>query len=225
MIGLQNQGNNLIKIFLVLLLLSCNEAFAQKYAQKLHVKAGEIFQLKGNSFEIDTLILEDGAELLLDKNHKGTEIIAGHLYLGVDCLITGNGLNGEHAGFASVDQTVNHFGTVRNYKAGYNNGLPGISACDLTLFVKSLTVKGRFAVNLKGGDGGNANRKAGIGGDGGNFIFSFPRNSRETVLANAAIFTQGGHGGEILVNRKNLTSNFAHDGRQGVVEYIDLAGQ
>jgi len=108
----------------------------------LTVKKGETFELVGNSFVIDSLILNDGAGIYLDKSHKKTVIRINYLQFGHDCFIAGVGYSGYSEPVRSSNGV--YFGVI---------GHSGTAGIDLLLHCSVIAPGGNLLINLNGGSG------------------------------------------------------------------------
>jgi hypothetical protein len=134
---------------LIFMLMFCQSVFAQ---QTLRVNRGEIFQLTGRNFSLDSLILADSSQLLLDDHFDLTLIRSDYVSIGKGCAIIGIGKPGAQ-GLSGANST----------SASYSDGRPGaagFAGISLILNVRYLHLDGDFIINLTGGQGGDG----GVGG-------------------------------------------------------------
>ena len=196
-----------------LLVLITQLALAQP---SLKIDKGVAFQLTGDSFSIDSLIMADSSALLLDNRHANNLVRANFVSIGSGCILNGAGNNGED-GPAGAD------GSTALYAAG-KAGRGGFSAVNLFFNFTSIQINGVFQVFLIGGKGGNggpggsitkgpagiapvpgstyysnstqgAPGNGGDGGRGGNITLSFPIEFKDIVQQRIAIVNTGGEGG------------------------------
>ncbi|HNP77580.1 MAG: hypothetical protein U0289_00610 [Cyclobacteriaceae bacterium] len=129
---------------LSIILLCTSSVFAQ---QTLRVNPGEIFQLTGKTFLLDSLVLGDSSQLLLDDNFDLTLIRCDYVTLGKGCAIIGIGKPGGQ-GLVGINS---------NSRA-YSDGRPGTSGfagISLIFNFRHLQLDGDFIINLTGGPGGD----------------------------------------------------------------------
>ncbi|MBX2899129.1 MAG: hypothetical protein KF775_05750 [Cyclobacteriaceae bacterium] len=137
-------------------------ALAQIRMDKLVVQPGKKFLIEGSDIlVVDTLILADSAQLILNRAKPENFIHAKVARIGKGCLILGSGQHGANGanGVNGADQPTPcrqaYEGTDGEYGADGENGT--------TLFIYSddIQISGSLTINLNGGNGG-------IGGNGGN---------------------------------------------------------
>jgi hypothetical protein len=137
----------------------------------LVVEKGEAFQLTGDSFLIDTLILNDGAGILLDKKHGKTVVRINYFRFGRDCFVDGIGF----PGFSELVRT----NTGAIIGAIGHSGKSGIG---LLLYCAAIEKGGNLFINLNGGDGAS-------GGSGGTDIARVASNPlTRGATANSSTF-------------------------------------
>ncbi len=182
----------------------------------LKIDRGVVFQLTGDSFSVDSLIMADSSVLLLDDGHANNLIHANYVSIGNHCVLRGDGKNGEN-GPPGAD------GSSSAYANG-KDGRGGFSAVNLFLNLTQLETKDLFRIVLIGGKGGNggmggavtsslsgisspnASRlnapaqgspgNGGDGGRGGNVTLSFPESLDAVVKERIKIINVGGEGGD-----------------------------
>lgn len=128
---------------LSIILLCTSSVFAQ---QTLHVRQGEIFQLTGKTFSLDSLILGDSSQLLLDDQFDLTMIRCDYVSLGKGAAILGIGKPGGQG-----------LGGTNSNSRAYADGQPGASGfagISLIFNLRYLHMNGDFIINLTGGEGG-----------------------------------------------------------------------
>jgi len=156
---------------LIIFLLSTTSLYAQ---QTLRVNPGEIFQLTGKNFSLDSLILGDSSQLLLDDNFDLTMIRCDFVSLGKGCAIIGmgkpggQGLSGAHS-------------NSRAYSDG-RPGATGFAGISLIFNLRYLQMTSDFIINLTGGTGGE-------GGAGG--TMSSAQNATNPAVSSTTKFSTG----------------------------------
>jgi hypothetical protein len=195
-------------------LLSAQTLFAQ--LPSLHVKSGEVFQLTGKSFSLDSLVLDDDATLMLDNNFATNFIKTNYLSAGANSMIQSIGNKGQD-GAAGAD---GHY----LYAAGKAGGR-GFAAVNLILNVSQLIVKDTLYIVLIGGQGGRGGaggaiiqtnngtstvpgsspRKStsyqgepgdgGAGGKAGDLTFSFPEEYQQLAKQKVVVYSCDGDPG------------------------------
>ena len=217
----------------------------------LKVDKGVVFQLTGDSFSIDSLIMADSSALLLDNRHSTNLLRANFVSIGTGCILSGAGKNGENGPPGSD-------GSTALYAAG-KAGRGGFSAVNLVLNFYRIHIESEFQILLIGGSGGNGGiggnttqslsgispvpnstryngtqqgvpGDGGDGGRGGNVTLSFPVEFRELVIQKIKIINTGGDGGVPAVTNaaiptRILGSTPAKSGKHGArgkVEFLFL---
>src|SRR5882672_9507145 len=106
----------------------------------LKVEKGVVFQLTGDTFLLDSLVMRDSSILLLDMRHNSCLIRTNYFSAGNGVLIVGVGHDGKRGsdGTGGID-LAGRDGTY---------GSPGIN---LTLNFSNLSLQGQLEIDLYGG--------------------------------------------------------------------------
>ncbi|HQQ98832.1 MAG TPA: hypothetical protein PLX35_16285 [Cyclobacteriaceae bacterium] len=191
--------------------------------QTLRVNPGEIFQLTGKTFLLDSLILGDSSQLLLDDHFDLTLIRCDYVSLGKGCAIMGIGKPGGQ-GLVGINS---------NSRA-YSDGRPGTSGfagISLIFNLRYLHMDGDFIINLTGGEGGE-------GGAGGTIartptatnpavgtttrystgVIPQPNSTRDNSFGEPGAGGAGGRGG-------NLTLSFPSEYSTLIKEHFIIINQ
>ncbi|MGB0524882.1 MAG: PspA/IM30 family protein [Flammeovirgaceae bacterium] len=137
--------------------------------KKLTIPMGDSVFISTKQLEIDSLWINDDAKIILTQ--KLTTLIIHHAFIGSNCVIDGQGQDGD----------PNQDGT---------NG----KHLNLYLGVENV---GGLTINLKGGDGG----LGGYGGDGGNLTFSYGATTNLTYQNSINVITHGGKNNLIVLQK------------------------
>lgn len=168
----------------IFFLLLASVAHAQP---SLKVERGVWFQLTGDTFLLDSLVMQDSSVLLLDTRHKSCLIRANYFSIGKNVKIKGNGRDGGDGrdGGEGIQEALDVPG-----KDG-NRGTPGIN---LTMNFSNLELQDVLEISLYGGRGGK-------GGVGGNIIKRAPKNLSETPnQGHGGNGGEGGNGGDMIIS-------------------------
>lgn len=203
---LQGEMSNVRKT--IILLLMPLAACAQ---QSLKIDRGVTFQLTGDTFLLDSLVMDDGSVLLLDGGYTTCLIRAGYFAAGKDVEIIGIGRDGKRGrdGADAANRSLDLPG-----KDG-TSGAPGLK---LTLNFSSLALQSKLEIRLTGGRGGDGGHggsiyqhaatsaaerptvgpggSGGDGGNGGDLIIGCPSDLEKTVRDKIVTNAQGGAGGK-----------------------------
>jgi hypothetical protein len=174
-------------------------------ANRLVLKQGEIYQLKGNQFFLDTLILLDGATLRLDKKFNTTTLRVSFLSYGDKCTIEGRGLNGEDGADLITENTTMartnmtttttligkgidpRTNTMPDMTPQGKSGQTGTSGVNLRLYCKEIRAASALSIHLGGGDGG-------MGG-------LYNASQQSTIIKTGrARGGSGGDGGDVVIS-------------------------
>ena len=219
-------------------------AAAVNAQSSLKIEKGVQFQLTGDTFLLDSLVMEDSAALLLDVRYKSSLVRANYFSAGSGVSIIGIGRDGA-PGSDGVDASMR--GTNLAGKDG-TSGSPGIN---LTLYFFNLSLQSQLEIDLYGGAGGDAGRggsmtyhaattsaerpnqavggNGGDGGNGGTVIISCPSDLEKIVTDKIVINAQGGKGGKSGTPPELKTPAWYYQyerngaaGRKGKVKFIYL---
>lgn len=153
----------------------------------LKVKRGVWFQLKGDTFLLDSLIMEDSSMLLLDTRYKSCFIRIKYFSIGNNVKIIGNGRDGDNGRDGGE-------GSLEALDVPGKDGNHGTHGINLTLNFSNLELQSALEIYLYGGRGGK-------GGTGGNIIKRAPKNLSETPnQGHGGNGGDGGNGGEVIVS-------------------------
>jgi hypothetical protein len=202
----QTDMNKLFKTIFLLLLASVANA-----QPSLKIEKGVRFQLTGDTFLLDSLVMEDSAVLLLDTRHKSCLIRANFFSVGTQDSIIGIGRDGKR-GNDGVEAAM------RSLDLPGKDGRSGTPGIHLTLNFSNLVLQNTLEIILYGGRGGDGGRggliyqhaatsaaerpnigpggNGGDGGSGGDVILSCPSDLEETVKDKIVIHAQGGIAGK-----------------------------
>src|SRR5260370_41807725 len=122
----------------------------------LKVKRGVRFQLKGDTFLLDSLIMEDSSMLLLDTRYKSCFIRIKYFSIGNNVKIIGNGGDGDNGRDGGG-------GSLEALEVPGKDGNHGTHGINLTLNCSNMELQSAMESYLYGGRGGR-------GGRGGNII-------------------------------------------------------
>lgn len=166
-----------------LLLFTMNLAFLTGIAQvrvgKLIIRSHQIYDMGQSDIVVaDTLVMMDSSTIKLNKLKHENYIRAQVAIIGNNCIIDGKGFNGSDGRKGrDGDTPIGPCRDGENARSG-GKGLDGGNGINLFLYLEELTLKGKWYINLSGGNGGD-------GGHGGNGGGGSP----------GTIHCQGGNGG------------------------------
>jgi hypothetical protein len=139
----------------------CLSAQAQIRLTKLSLNKSEKYLIQASDIiVVDTLLMADSAQIILNRDKKDNFIHAKIAIIGVGCAIIGTGAKGTDGshGINGVDQeSPCRQGGIGKDGTG---GLKGNDGNNLFIYSDDIQIKGSLTLNLNGGDGGD-------GGDGG----------------------------------------------------------
>ena len=164
-------------------------ATAQVRVSRLVVEKDQTYSLGQSDILVaDTIIMKDGARILLNKLVRENVIRSKVIIIGKNCFIDGSGVSGAE-GVKGRDG-ITPQGPCKDGTNGRNGGrgLDGGQGSHLFLYAEELRVNGKLTINLTGGNGGN-------GGDGGNGGGGGP----------GTIHCSGGDGGNAGNNNQQMT--------------------
>lgn len=177
----------------------------------LKIEKGVRFQLTGDTFLLDSLVMSDSSVLLLDTRHASCVIRANYFLSGRDVRIIGIGRDGKRGSDGAE-------AAMRSLDLPGKPGTSGTPGINLTLNFSDLALQGSLEIILyrgRGGDGGRGGSvyqhaatsaaerpnvglggNGGDGGNGGNVIFGCPSDLENRVRDKVVINAQGGIGGK-----------------------------
>lgn len=158
-------------IRILFLLTFCQSVFAQ---QTLRVNTREIFQLTGRNFSLDSLILADSSQLLLDEHFDLTLIRSNYVSIGKGCAIIGIGKPGAQ-GITGANSASASYSDGRP-------GAPGFAGISLIFNIRYLDLDGDLTINLTGGQGGDG----GVGG-----AITRTQSAQNPAVGNTTRYTTG----------------------------------
>ena len=175
-------------VLLTLFITSSFLTHAQIRLVKLEVAKNEKYLIQGaDVLDVDTLVMRDSSEIVLNPLKKDNFIHAKVTRIGKSCIISGKGASATKGkeGIAGIDQQ----GPCVLGRNGGNGspGANGFPANNLFLYFTELNISGSLTINLNGGDGGD-------GGDGG-FGGSGGPGTRVCEGGNGGNGGNGAHGG------------------------------
>jgi len=157
----------LVYCFFVFISVCSISATAQIRLEKLLLSKGEKYLIQNSDIiVVDTLVMADSAQIILNHAKKDNFIHAKIAIIGNGCAINGagivglhgvNGTNGEEQGSPCRQGGIGGDGEIGN------DGGKGIN---LFIYSDDIQISGSLTVNLNGGDGGTGGR-GGTGGGGG----------------------------------------------------------
>jgi hypothetical protein len=229
----------MVRVICALLLASAVSA-----QPSLKIEKGVRFQLTGDTFLLDSLLMGDSSVLLLDVRHIACLIRANYFSAGNGVIIIGIGHDGKR-GNDGADASA------RALDLPGKDGTSGTPGMNLTLNFSNLDLQGLLVIELYGGRGGDGGRggsiyqyaatnaaerpnqgrggSGGDGGNGGNLIFSCPSDLENIVKDKIVINAQGGLGGKSGTPPELRTPAWYYeyerngvDGRKGKVELLHL---
>lgn len=171
------------------LFVSSITCLAQIRLDKLVIKSGETYQIANSDIlVVDTLIMQDGSKLILNRAKADNFIHAKVIKIGRKCEIIGNGINGENG-----IKGLGGYTATGPCKDGIpaKSGTAGTSATagvNLYLYFGKMTVADKLLIELSGGNGGD-------GGSGGNGGGGSP-GTRLCAGGNGGYGGSGGAGGD-----------------------------
>jgi len=145
----------------LILLSSCLLGHAQIRLTKLSLNKSEKYFIQASDIlVVDSLIMADSAQIILNRDKSVNFIHAKIAIIGTGCSIVGSGTKGEDGkhGVIGLEQES----PCRQGGIGKDgtNGLNGTNGNTLFIYSDDIQIKGSLTFNLNGGDGGD-------GGDGG----------------------------------------------------------
>lgn len=192
-----------MKIWFVTLIVLLNalSSLAQIRMEKLIIKSNQTFNLVNSDIiVIDTLILQDSARIILNRDKADNFIHAKVAKIGKACRIIGNGINGENGATGLPGYTA--VGPCKDGIQG-RNGTPGTnasSAVNLFMYFDQLTIQDKLVIELVGGDGGDGGR--GGAGGGGSPGTRLCQGGNGGAGGNGAKGGNGGNGGDLTITCK-----------------------
>lgn len=178
--------------------LATQVACAQVRHTRLFIGSNETYTLRGSDILVaDTLVMADSATLALTDEKKEYFLHVGYLEVGNGCRIAGPGTAGQAGqpgrkgttpGGPCADGGPGRAGT------GGSHGDPGRN---LSVYLKTLVIRGALTIDLSGGDGGNGGA-GGEGGGGGSGTVACEGGSGGSG-GHGATGGNGGHGGTLTV--------------------------
>lgn len=149
------------------LFVCCLSATAQIRLEKLILSKGEKYSIENTDIiVVDSLIMADSAEIILNHAKRDNFIHAKIAIIGNGCVIKGagtmgangtNGTNGEEQSSPCRQGGVGGDGEMGN---------DGSNGINLFIYSDDIQLNGSLTINLNGGDGGNGG-SGGHGGGGG----------------------------------------------------------
>jgi hypothetical protein len=145
----------------IFLLFGFSVSQAQIRLAKLSIEKNEKYLIQASDIlVVDTLVMADSSQIILNHDKKDNFIHAKILIVGSNCLISGSGLKGKD-GIKGVDgiemaSPCRQGGIGQDGSIGFN----GRTGNSLFIYSDDIQIKGSLTINLNGGDGGD-------GGDGG----------------------------------------------------------
>ncbi len=174
------------KALIVIFLIQSFVCIGQVSLEKLILSKNEkYFILDTDMLTVDSLIMGDSSQLILNPQKRVNHIHANVTIVGRGCVISGIGVSPNKAteGLAGADQ----LGPCLEGKNGGigSHGSPGQPANNLFLYFTDLIINGSLIININGSDGGEGGN-GGRGGGGG-------PGTRVCKGGNGGM---GGHGGK-----------------------------
>lgn len=188
---------NLALIFLLLV----TQSWSQIRLSKLVLKPKEVYPIRGTDIlVVDTLIMEEGSRILLNKEKEENFIHAKYVVIKKNCLIDGEGQKGE-PGKVGIDG-ANQPAPCKDGATGFNAsaGTGGKAGLNLSIYFTRLVVEGSVIIDLNGGDGGDG-ANGGQGGGGGSGTRVCPAGNGGNG-GNGGSGGNGGNGGTINLHCK-----------------------
>lgn len=148
----------------LLLMISCFSASAQIRLEKLILGQGEKYLIQASDIlVVDTLIMADSAQIILNHEKKDNYIHAKIAIIGKGCVINGAGLKGKDG--ASGSNGPDQASPCRQGAVGADgtDGLTGKNGVNVFIYSDDIQINGSLTINVNGGDGG----QGGNGGQGG----------------------------------------------------------
>jgi hypothetical protein len=198
--------NEMASVICCLLLASAVNA-----QPSLRIEKGVRFQLTGDTFLLDSLVMEDSAVLLMDTRYKSCLIRANFFSVGNQDIIIGIGRDGKR-GSDGADASI------RALDLPGKDGTSGTPGVHLTLNLSKVALQALLAINLYGGRGGDGGQggsivqhaatsvaerpnqghggSGGDGGNGGDVIISCPAELEKIINDKIIVNVQGGPGGK-----------------------------
>jgi hypothetical protein len=165
---------------------------------KLELSSKQVYTLEGSDIlVVDTLVLKDSAQIVLNYLKKDNIITAKVLIVGMGCSIIGNGTHGPDGRTGIAGSSVTGPCAVgQDARNGYN-GLAGTNGINLSLYFGKVIFNGTLTINLNGGDGGTggAGGRGGIGGASTKFCASADGGKG----GNGGNGANGGKGGNLTI--------------------------
>lgn len=200
----------------------------QTHSRSIVLRKGEVFKLNDAQLVIDTLIMNDGSQLVLNKRFEKVSIQVMYFSYGKDCMIQGEGKRGaggtDGVKGATLGSRYNSsFATAGDRSrttVAARPGSAGGSGVNLSLQCNTVAPQGKLTINLRGGNGGEGgdsggiNSQSGVGGNGGDISLSFPQKFETTVSETVIIQNEGGYSGLLKGERAQ--------GRKGKLEIVFL---
>ncbi len=231
--------NKLYKTIFLLWLASVANA-----QPSLKIERGVRFQLTGDTFLLDSLVMEDNAVLLLDTRHKSCLIRANFFSAGAQDSIIGVGRDGKRGSDGAE-------ASMRSLDLPGKDGTSGTPGIHLTLNFSNVALQSTLEIRLYGGRGGDGGRggsiyqhaatsaaerpnigpggSGGDGGNGGDVIISCPSDLEEIIKDKIIIHAQGGIAGKSGTPQELKTPAWYYQyerngvqGRQGKVKMLYL---
>lgn len=226
-----------------------------KVATRLKLDEHEVFQLKGNEFFLDSLILANGSKLLLDTRYNTTTLRVNFLSIGNNCSIFGVGKQGADGqdmipennlqgrtnmgvGGTLIGKGIDpRTNTMPEPGVPGKRGQTGSSGVNLNFYCRDIDAGGTLTVDLSGGNGGlgglytlsqqttvikSGRAQAGAGGDGGDFIISFPEKFEKTIANLITVHNPGGFSGERSDSKNKDAAPKRIQASGGKVKFIAL---
>ncbi|MBL7875007.1 MAG: hypothetical protein JNL53_05055 [Cyclobacteriaceae bacterium] len=145
----------------LILLIGFSVSHAQIRLEKLSIEKNEKYLIQASDIlVVDTLIMADSSQIILNHDKKDNFIHAKIWVVGVNCSINGSGAKGKD-GEKGVDG-AEMLSPCRQGGIGQDGsvGLSGKAGNSLFIYSDDIQINGSLTINLNGGDGGD-------GGDGG----------------------------------------------------------
>ena len=140
----------------------CLSSQAQIRLTKLSLNKSEKYLIQASDIlVVDTLLMADSAQIILNRDKKDNFIHAKIAIIGVGCSIIGSGAKGTDGshGINGVDQeSPCRQGGIGKDGTG---GLNGHHGNNLFIYSDDIQIKGSITLNLNGGDGGDGGLGAG----------------------------------------------------------------
>jgi hypothetical protein len=167
-------------------------AFGQIRLDKLSLNKGEKYFIQNSDIlVVDTLVMADSSQIILNHDKKDNFIHAKIVVIGMGCSINGYGPKGKDGavGINGAEQQS----PCRSGAPGLDGemGLDGSNANNILIYSEDIQINGSLTINLNGGDGGDGG-KGGQGGGGG----PGTRVCAGGDGGQGGSGSRGGHGGE-----------------------------